>query len=95
MEDIKAVFEKYGEDYLDFPAVADKMSKRADLHAFMLLDQLLPEGGDIVSAAEHDEIFLDIELDDLAKTSITEDQVRDLVRCGCRVSDWDGLCLFV
>ena len=95
MNDIRAVFEKHEDDYLDFAAVSDKMSKRPDLHAFMLLDKLLPSDSDIVSAAEHDEIFLDVELDDLAKAGITEEQVRDLVRCGCRGSEWEGLCLFV
>lgn len=95
MENIKAVFEQFDDDFLKFDRVEKKLSNRPDLHAFLLLDRLLPGDRDMVSAAEHDEIFLDVELDDLAKTGITEEQVRDLVRCGVRISDFDGLCLFV
>jgi hypothetical protein len=94
MDDIKAVFESHDGEYLKFDRVENKLSKRPDLHAFLLLDQILPGDSDIVSAAEHDEIFLDIELDDLADAGITNYQVRDLVRCGVRVSDFDCLCMF-
>lgn len=95
MEDIETVFEKYMEDeFLKFDRVQEKLSQRPDLHAFLLLDSLVPGKGRIVSAAEHDEIYLGVDLAELAESSITEDQVRDLVRCGVR-EDEESLCMFV
>lgn len=94
MENISAVFDKFDDEYLKFDRVEHKLSNRPDLHAFLMLDSLLPGSGDMVAAAAHDEIFLDIDLDELSATSVTEEQVRDLVRCGVRESD-DGLCMFV
>lgn len=80
---------------LDFPrAIKNPRSKRGDMHAFMLLDELLPdEVGDMVVAAEHDEIFLGIDPGELAKV-ITEAQIIELICCGVRYSD-DSLCMFV
>lgn len=69
------------DDFLKFDRVENKFSKRADLHAFTLLDALVPDSGDIVSAAEHDKIWIGVNLDELEKI-ITEDQVVDLIRCG-------------
>jgi len=94
MENIEAVFNKFDDEFLKFERVENKLSRRPDLHAFLLLDSLLPGDRDIVSAAAHDEIYLDVELDQLAATAITEEQVRDLVRCGVRESE-DSLCMFV
>lgn len=93
MENISEVFDKFADEFLKFERVENKLSNRPDLHAFLLLDSLLPGSTDMVSAAEHDEIFLDVELDQLAATAITEEQVRDLVRCGVRISE-DSLCMF-
>lgn len=95
IENIEAVFEKFNDEFLAFERVEHKLSKRPDLHAFLLLDSLLPGNTDIVSAAEHDEIFLDVEPDKLAETAVTEEHIRDLVRCGVRIGDYDGLCMFV
>jgi hypothetical protein len=50
---------------------------------------------DMVSAAEHDEIWLDVDCEELAKV-ITEDQVLELTRCGVHYdSGYDALKLFV
>lgn len=93
--ELKDLFKLHHGEFLEFDRVANKRSKRPDLHAFMLLDELCPGEKDIVSAAEHDEIFLAVEVEDLAKV-ITEDQVIELTRCGIRVSsDFDCLCSFV
>jgi|SRR6185295_9873399 len=45
------------EEFLNFAGVANKKSKRADLHAFLLLNEIVPGKEDIISAAEHDEFF--------------------------------------
>ena len=89
------MFGKYASDYLEFDKVQVKLSTRPDLHAFLLLDSILPSRRDIIAGAEHDEIWLDIACDELA-TVITEDQVQELRRCGVRYSsEYDSLCLFV
>ena len=88
------MFEAVHEEYLDFDKVAPRLSERADLHAFMLLDKLQPGGGDIISAAAHDEFFLSIDCDELAKV-ITQEQVLELARCGIRYDEGnDCLCMF-
>ncbi len=49
----------------------------------------------MVSAAEHDEILLDVDLEELAKVA-TEEQIVELIRCGVRYdSSTDSLAMFV
>ncbi len=93
--DIESVFEKYtDEEFLKFERIKNKLSSRPDLHAFMLLDSLIPGYRDMVGAAEHDETFLSIEPDELAEVA-TDEQIIDLIRCGVRYDHDDGLCMFV
>lgn len=95
MIDVEATFEKFDEtnEYGKFDRIENKRSKRPDLHAFLLLDSLVPGEGDMVSAAEHDEIFLDTEVEKLAKVA-TEADILELVRCGVRYSEYDCLAMF-
>lgn len=91
---LKKMFEATGDDYLDFDKVENPLSKRADLHAFMVLDKLVPESGDLISASEHDEFYLSVDCKELEKVATLE-IVRDLSRCGVRYSeDCDCLCMF-
>jgi hypothetical protein len=92
-QELKDLFDKYDDQYSHFERVEHKRSQRADLHAFLLLDKLVPGDKDIVSCAEHDEVYLSVPLEQLAAV-ITEDQVIELVRCGVRC-DQNGLCMFV
>lgn len=79
---------------MGFESIESPRTKRPDLHAFLVLDELQPGKRDIISAAEHDEFWLDIDCEKLAEV-ITEDQVRDLVRCGIRYDDEnESLCMF-
>lgn len=88
-------YEKHEAEFLKFERVQNKTSGRADLHAFNLLDKLVPGKSDMVSAAEHDEIWLAVSPDDLAKVA-TEEQIIDLIRCGVRYDNQtDSLALFV
>jgi hypothetical protein len=92
---LSETFDKFDDDYIKFELIENKLSSRPDLHAFILLNQLVPGNRDMVSAAEHDEIYLDVSIDDLAEV-ITEQQVQELVRCGVRYDDGlDCLCMFV
>jgi len=55
----------------------------------------IPGEKDVVSYAEHDEIFLDIKPEQLAKVA-TEEQIKDLVTCGVRINkEYDCLAMFV
>lgn len=92
---LQMVFERNGEEFLKFETITNPRHKRPDLCAFLMLDDLLPGDRDMVSSAEHDEIFLGVDCEKLAEI-ITEDQIRDLVRCGVRYSEeYDGICMFV
>lgn len=82
-EEFGALFETHNEEYLHFERVEHKIQQRPDLYAFVLLDGILPGTGDMVCAAEHDEIWLDIEVEDLINV-ITPAQVITLIRCGVR-----------
>ena len=78
-------------EFLEFGKVQNRRSQRPDLHAFMLLDELFPGNGDMICNAEHDEIWLGIEEEQIE--SLTDDQIIELSRCGVRYDD-GGLCMF-
>lgn len=90
MLDLTEIFNKYDDEYLEFEKVENKLSSRSDLHAFILLDRLVPGHHDIVSDATHDEIYLDTDIEELAKVA-TEEDILTLIRCGVRL--FDGECL--
>ncbi len=88
MLNLQETFEKYSDDeFIKFERVENKFSKRSDLHAFILLDKILPGESDIVEAAEHDEIYLGVDEEELAKV-ITEEQVLELVRSGVSYGEY-------
>jgi hypothetical protein len=96
LEQLVAEFERFSDEYIQFENVENKLSRRPDMHAFMLLDKLLPGDGkgDMVSAAEHDQIWLEIEPEALARVA-TPQIVLDLVRCGVSYDDeTESLYLF-
>lgn len=87
VDELCELFEKHHEEYGKFDCIQKKFTKRPDLHAFLLLETLLPDNvSDIVSAAEHDEIYLGVELSDLAEV-VKEENIIDLIRCGVFISD--------
>jgi hypothetical protein len=97
--DIAATFEKFEDEFLKFERVPAerRVSTRPDLCAFMLLDRLVPSdrARDILVSAEHDEVWLDVDLDALAGAA-SEDDILTLVRCGVRLdSDVESLAMFV
>lgn len=90
---IQKFFKDNHEAYSKFEDVQNKLSNRPDLNAFMLLDKLVPSTHDIISASEHDEFFLDVDMELLAKVA-NENDLLDLIRCGVRYSEYDCLCMF-
>lgn len=92
--ELQEIFEKHHDEYLKFDRVENKLSTRHDLHAFIMLDRMFPGSqGSMIAHAEHDEFWVDVNLDDLAKAGITEEQVIELVRCGIR-TDGETLAMF-
>jgi len=92
VERLEEMLKADSDEFLKFERIENKRSNRPDLHAFLLLDELCPGTTDMVDAAEHDEIFLEVSLEDLAAV-ITEEQVIELIRCGVRMS-YDSLAMF-
>lgn len=95
MVNLKELFELHREEYGRFERVTVRRSSRPDFHAFLLLEELAPGDKDLIACAEHDEIWLSTDLDQLASV-ITVEQVIELSRCGirwCRSNDC--LALFV
>lgn len=94
MINLRATFERFdGES--EFEKINQALTKRSDLYAFLLLDRLIPGAGYIVNHAEHDEIWLGIDCEELAKVA-SEDDILSLVRCGVRYDDEEeSLRMFV
>lgn len=89
------IFAKFENEFLKFEKVENKLSLRPDLHAFILLDRILPGTFDLISDAKHDEIFLEVEPEALAQVA-TEEQLLELHRCGVRHdTSLDSLAMFV
>lgn len=66
-----------------------------DLYAFKMLNELVPSTRPIIGCAEHDEIWLDVEPEELAKV-ITVEQITELRMCGVRYDTGSGsLAMFV
>jgi hypothetical protein len=97
VEKMEELFEKLGEDYSNkFEKIEHPIKtefQREDLCAFVLLDRLIKSDKDIVSAAGHDQIWLGVELEELAKVA-TEEDIKFLEACGVFVSD-ESLSMFV
>ena len=91
--DIVKLFESFDDEFLNFDLIEHKLSTRPDMHAFMLLDKMFPGDTDMISAAEHDEIYLSIDPERLVREA-SVDQIKELIRCGVRYQD-EGLCMFV
>lgn len=95
MIDIEATFEKYSDKYLTFNLIENPLHARPDICAFLLLDKLLPgPGRDIITAAEHDIIYPDIDVEKLAEVA-SEDDILMLVQCGVHYdTETDCLALY-
>lgn len=97
VEELKALFEKHDDDYGKFDQVVNPVSPRKDICAFMMLNAAVPpdKSEKMVAAAEHDVIYLDVDLEELAKVA-TEDLIHDLVRCSVMLDEqFDCLSMFV
>jgi hypothetical protein len=93
--DLDDLFKKHEDEYLKFDRISKPSHPRPDVCAFLLLHELCPNTKDMVAAAEHDEVWLQPEPDELAENA-TEEDIITLIRCGVRLdSDVDSLAMFV
>jgi len=101
-EELSEFYDEHKDEFLHFERVEDKITNRPDLHAFLRLDKLLPNADpvgrgadDIVSGADHDVIYIGIDVEELLAVA-TDDQLIELYRCGIFYSeDNDALISFV
>lgn len=96
MIELKAAFEKYNLEHLEFDRVLHKLNNRPDLCAFLLLDKLVPAPDhEMVTSSNHDEVFLHTDCEELAKVATDED-ILMLTRCGVRYdTEYECLAMFV
>lgn len=100
VEELQDLFKKYsddGDEFLKFDRVPEdqRVSNRADLNAFLLLDALVPSTHYMVAGATHDEIWLQPDIGDVANAA-TEDQIVTLIRCGVMLdADEESFAMFV
>ena len=95
LEELKAIWEKMDGEFLHFERVANKRNRRPDIHAFLVLGDLFPRDMDMVSAAAHDEIWLDVSPEEFAPLA-TEALIVELIRCGVRLDgDTESFAMFV
>lgn len=90
--DLREFFQEHNDEYLKFDRVQHKLSTRPDIHAFLLIDSLVPGNTDMICSADHDEIYLDVSTSELMRAA-TEQQLIDLHRCGVRCGR-NGVCMF-
>jgi len=87
-------FDAVNDEFLRFDRIENPLSKRPDLCGFLYLDKLFPRERDMISAAEHDEIWLDIDIEEIYKLS--EEDIIYLTRCGIRFDrETESLAMFV
>ena len=94
LKEMEILFDEYSEnEYLEFNKVENKLSNRPDLHAFILLDKLVPGNSDLICSSAHDEFYLGVDEEDFSKI-VTKEIILELVRCGVRYSRDEGFCMF-
>ena len=80
MREIKRLFEKHDGEFLKFERVENKKSKRPDLNAFILLDNLFTEEKNIISGACEGDVSINFKEEQMLLLS--EDDIIELRRCG-------------
>ena len=90
---LQETFEKFDdESSSNFYLIENKLSTYPDLCGFLYLEKLCPaHDEDLIAAAEHDQIYLATDCDELEKVA-TEEDILYLCRCGIFYDD-DQECL--
>lgn len=93
-EEMHDLFAAHEDEARHYDRIAVKLSDRPDIHGMLMLNWLDPQTGDIISAADHDQVWFAAKPEVVAR-NITEDQVKDLLRCGIYFEDGEGFWAFV
>ena len=89
MLNLEELFEKHEDEFLKFERETAPRHPRRDLCAFLMLHELDPSEKrerPMISSAEHDEIWLDADVDTVA-VHANEQQIVTLIRCGVRFDE--------
>lgn len=94
-DEIRGLFKKIGDEpgFNDFEQIAEKRSPMRDMHAFLLIAELVPGKRRMIECAEHDQIWLSATVEDL-EGKINEEQVRELDACGVFLESEGFLSMF-
>ena len=97
LKEFKEIFnDDNSDEFLEFEHIERPYSRFQDVHAFILLEVLLPRTikGDMITASEHDQIYLAPDVKKIVK-NMTREQAIDLRRCGVLYDeDTDSLFMF-
>ncbi len=94
IESVREMFARNIKEYREFDRVVQKRSQRPDLHAFLMVDELVGGDDPLIATTQAGTVYLNVVASDLAKAGVSEDVVIELLRCGVVLdhgSDW--LCL--
>lgn len=80
-KEAEAFFDAHSDEYHKFDRIAQWFNRVPEIHAFILLSNLMPKLDNIVSAAEHDIIYLSPNCEELFKVAESYHLI-DLIRCG-------------
>jgi len=83
---VEEMFNKFEDEYFKFEDVENKRSEAGDIHAMLLLQEVLPCDGRMISAAEHDQIWFNVAVEKL-EGLLTEGHVKELMACGVFYDD--------
>ena len=95
-EEFIEIWNLHDKEYHHFGKIENKICESTDLSAFMMIHKfMINKEADIITSAEHDEIYLS-SLDDLDFAKIIEEDIVYLIRCGVRYDEeYDCLAMFV
>ena len=95
VDEMKALFEKFGKElsWNEFKNIPDKPHSRPDIAGMIALDRLGPGATNMVRGSDHDEIWLDADLETVAANA-TEADIRLLAACGIDIFN-DSFHMFV
>lgn len=85
LNELYQTFELYEKEYRCFEKIENPRHQRPDIYAFLILHDLEPSSSDIVGAAEHDIIYINVDPHIIAE-KITNDLILILVRCGVNLN---------
>jgi hypothetical protein len=97
-DQLEEFFEENSEEYIKFERIENPKHSRPDLCAMLMISEIqsrhYPEKrSDLISGAEHDKIFFDVDIEDIAEYSSKEELI-DLIRCGIFIEE-GNLAMFV